>query len=78
VVVGIEATGATQWLVEELGIVPGGSSGEDSGSREQKHDRRDGRLLLDLLTREDGFPRSARRSRQRQGAMVNMLSRQII
>jgi hypothetical protein len=40
VVVGIEATGAMQWfleLLEELGDrVPGGSSGEDSGSRDPK------------------------------------------
>ena len=62
VVVGIEATGATQWfleLLEELGIVcrvghPAKIRAAET--RKQKHDRRDARLMLDLLMREDGFP----------------------
>jgi transposase len=62
VVVGIEATGAMQWfleLLEELGIVcrvghPAKIRAAET--RKQKHDRRDARLMLDLLTREDGFP----------------------
>jgi Transposase len=62
VVVGIEATGAMQWfleLLEELGIVcrvghPAKIRAAET--RKQKHDRRDARLMLDLLIREDGFP----------------------
>jgi len=62
VVVGIEATGAMQWfleLLEQLGIVcrvghPAKIRAAET--RKQKHDRRDARLILDLLTREDGFP----------------------
>src|SRR3981189_713821 len=62
VVVGIEATGAMQWfleLLEELGIVcrvghPAKIRAAET--RKQKHDRRDARLMLDLLTRKDGFP----------------------
>jgi transposase len=62
VVVGIEATGAMQWflqLLEELGIVcrvghPAKIRAAET--RKQKHDRRDARLILDLLMREDGFP----------------------
>ena len=62
VVVGIEATGAMQWfleLLEELGIVcwvghPAKIRAAET--RKQKHDRRDARLMLDLLMREDGFP----------------------
>jgi transposase len=57
VVVGIEATGAMQWsleLLEELGIVcrvghPAKIRAAET--RKQKHDRRDARLMLDLLTR---------------------------
>jgi Transposase len=62
VVVGIEATGAMQWfleLLEELGIVcrvghPAKIRAAET--RKQKHDRRDARLMLELLMREDGFP----------------------
>jgi transposase len=62
VVVGIEATGAMQWfleLLEELGIVcrvghPAKIRAAET--RKQKHDRRDARLILELLTRKDGFP----------------------
>ncbi len=62
VVVGIEATGSMQWfleLLEELGIVcrvghPAKIRAAET--RKQKHDRRDARLILDLLMREDGFP----------------------
>jgi transposase len=61
VVVGIEATGAMQWfleLLEELGIE--GRVGHPAKirakeTRKQKHDRRDARLLLELLI-EDRFP----------------------
>src|SRR2546426_11952190 len=61
VVVGIEATGAMQWfleLLEELGIVcrvghPAKIRAQET--RKQKHDRRDARLLLQLLS-EDRFP----------------------
>jgi len=65
VVVGIEATGATgamQWfleLLEELGIlcrVGHPAKIRAAETRQQKHDRRDARLMLDLLMREDGFP----------------------
>jgi transposase len=62
VVVGIEATGAMQWfleLLEGLGVVcrvghPAKIRAAET--RKQKHDRRDARLILDLLTRKDGFP----------------------
>ena len=62
VVVGIEATGAMQWfleLLEELGIVcrvghPAKIRAAET--RKQKHDRRDARLILDLLTKEGSFP----------------------
>jgi transposase len=62
VVVGIEATGAMRWfleLLEELEIVcrvghPAKIRAAET--RKQKHDRRDARLMLDLLMREDGFP----------------------
>src|SRR5712664_2990399 len=62
VVVGIEATGAMQWfleLLEEFGIVcrvghPAKIRAAET--RKQKHDRRDARLMLDLLMRKDGFP----------------------
>ena len=61
VVVGIEATGAMQWfleLLDELGIE--GRVGHPAKiraqeTRKQKHDRRDARLLLQLLS-EDRFP----------------------
>ena len=62
VVVGIEATGAMQWfleLLEELGIlcrVGHPAKIRAAETRKQKHDRRDARLMLDLLMREDGFP----------------------
>ena len=62
VVVGIEATGAMQWfleLLEELGIVcrvghPAKIRAAET--RKQKHDRRDARLMMELLMKEDGFP----------------------
>jgi len=62
VVVGIEATGAMQWfleLLEELGIicrVGHPAKIRAAETRKQKHDRRDARLILDLLMRKDGFP----------------------
>ena len=62
VVVGIEATGAMQWfleLLEELGImcrVGHPAKIRAAETRKQKHDRRDARLILELLTRKDGFP----------------------
>ncbi len=55
VVVGIEATGAMQWfleLVEELSIecrVGHPAKIRAAETRKQKHDRRDARLVLDLL-----------------------------
>ena len=61
VVVGIEATGAMQWfleLLEELGIecrVGHPAKIRAAETRKQKHDRRDARLILDLLTKKD-FP----------------------
>ena len=62
VVVGIEATGAMHWfleLLEELGIVcrvghPAKIRAAET--RKQKHDRRDARLMLERLMKEDGFP----------------------
>ena len=60
-VVGIEATGAMQWfveLLEELGIecrVGHPAKIRAKETRKQKHDRRDARLLMDLLM-EDRFP----------------------
>jgi len=62
VVVGIEATGAMQWfleLLEELGIecrVGHPAKIRAAETRKQKHDRRDARLILDLLVMEDRFP----------------------
>ena len=61
VVVGIEATGAMQWflkLLEELRIeyrVGHPAKIRAAETRKQKHDRRDVRLILDLLER-DRFP----------------------
>jgi transposase len=61
VVVGIEATGAMQWfleLLEELGIecrVGHPAKIRAKETRKQKHDRRDARLILELLI-EDHFP----------------------
>src|SRR5256712_1941515 len=51
-----------QWfleLLEELGIVSRvghPAKIRAAETRKQKHDRRDARLMLDLLMREDGFP----------------------
>jgi transposase len=62
VVVGIEATGAMQWfleLLEELGVecrVGHPAKIRAAETRKQKHDRRDARLLLDLLRMKDRFP----------------------
>jgi transposase len=62
VVVGIEATGAMQWFLEppdEWGSqcrVGHPAKIRAAETRKQKHDRRDARLMLDLLMREDGFP----------------------
>src|ERR1700745_4336071 len=61
VIVGIEATGSMQWFLEqldELGIEcrvghPGKIRAAET--RKQKHDRRDARLILDLLTMEGCF-----------------------
>jgi transposase len=61
VVVGIEATGSMQWfleLLEELGIecrVGHPAKIRAKETRKQKHDRRDARLILELLI-EDRFP----------------------
>jgi transposase len=61
VVVGIEATGSMQWfleLLEKLGIecrVGHPAKIRAKETRKQKHDRRDARLILDLLL-EDRFP----------------------
>jgi transposase len=61
VVVGIEATGSMGWfvrLLEELGVTcqVGDPAKIRAGeTRRQKHDRRDARLLLDLLS-TDRFP----------------------
>src|SRR5215471_16927961 len=61
VVVGIEATGAMQWfleLLEEQGIecrVGHPAKMRAAETRKPKHDRRDARLVLDLLT-QDRFP----------------------
>lgn len=61
VVVGIEATGAMQWfleLLEELGIecrVGHPAKIRAKETRKQKHDRRDARLILELLV-EGRFP----------------------
>ena len=63
VVVGIEATGAMQWfleLLEELGIecrVGHPAKIRAAETRKQKHDRRDARLLLNLLVMEVAFRR---------------------
>lgn len=62
VVVGIEATGAMQWfleLLEELGVecrVGHPAKIRAAETRKQKHDRRDARLILDLLVMEGRFP----------------------
>jgi transposase len=62
VVVGIEATGAMQWfleLLEEFGIecrVGHPAKIRAAETRQQKHDRRDAHLVLDLLVMEDRFP----------------------
>jgi transposase len=59
VVVGIEATGWMRWfleLLDELGIecqVGHPAMIRAAEMRKQKHDRRDGQLILDLLTMED-------------------------
>jgi len=61
-VVGIEATGSMQWflgVLEELGIqyrVGHPAKIRAAETRKQKHDRRDARLILDLLVMEDRFP----------------------
>jgi transposase len=61
VIVGIEATGSMQWfleLLEELGIesrVGHPAKIRAADTRKEKHDRRDARLILDLLER-DRFP----------------------
>jgi transposase len=61
VVVGLEATGSMQWfleLLEELGIesrVGDPAKIRAAETRKQKHDRRDARLIVDLLER-DRFP----------------------
>jgi transposase len=62
VVVGIEATQSMQWfleLLDEMGIecrVGHPAKIRAAETRKQKHDRRDARLILDLLTMEDRFP----------------------
>ena len=60
--IGIEATGNCQWFVELLAslghevLVGDAAKIRASDSRQQKHDKRDARLLLQLLM-EDRFPR---------------------
>jgi transposase len=79
VVVGIEATGAMQWfleLLEELGIVcrvghPAKIRAAET--RKQKHDRRDARLMLDLLRM--AFPRSGCRRARPAAALVSRAAR---
>ena len=62
VVVGIEATGAMQWfleLLEELGIecrVGHPAKIRAAETRQQKHDRRDAEVILELLLMKDRFP----------------------
>lgn len=62
VVVGLEATGAMQWfleLLEELGIqyrVGHPAKIRAAETRQQKHDRRDAKVILDLLLMKDRFP----------------------
>ena len=59
VVVGIEATGAMQWfleLLEELGIDCRVGHPAKIRAAEQKHDRRDAEVILDLLMMKDRFP----------------------
>jgi len=62
VIVGIEATRAMQWfleLLDKLGIecrVGHPAKIRAAETRKQKHDRRDARLILDLLTMGDRFP----------------------
>jgi transposase len=62
VVVGIEATGSMQWFLELLNEfriecrVGHPAKIRATETRKQKHDRRDARLILDLLAREDRFP----------------------
>ncbi len=62
VIVGIEATGSMQWfleLLDELGIecrVGHPAKIRAAETRKQKHDRREARLILDLLTVEGRFP----------------------
>ena len=60
VVAGIETTGAMQWFLELLfgttGRVGHPAKIRAAETRKQKHDRRDARLMLDLLIKEDGFP----------------------
>jgi len=46
-------------LLEEVGIVCRVDHPEEDSAaeaRKQKHDRRDSRLMVDRLMREDGFP----------------------
>jgi transposase len=62
VVVGIEASGSMQWfleLLEELRIecrVGHPAKIRAAETRKQKHDRRDARLILELLSQEGRFP----------------------
>src|ERR1700758_4795144 len=62
VVVGIEATGAMQWfleLLEQLGIecrVGHPAKVRAAETRQQKHDRRDAEVILELLLMKDRFP----------------------
>jgi Transposase len=62
VVVGIEAAGAMQWfleLLEELGIecrVGHPAKIRAAETRQQKHDRRDAEVILDLLLMKNRFP----------------------
>ena len=62
VVVGIEATGAMQWfleLLEELGIecrVGHPAKIRAAETRQQKHDRRDAEVILELLLMKNRFP----------------------
>jgi len=72
VVVGIEATGSMQWflqLLEELGIqyrVGHPAKIRAAETRKQKHDRRDARLILELLAMKDRFPEIWMRSMEQR------------
>ncbi len=79
--VGIEATGSMQWfleLLEELGIkyrVGHPARIRAAETRKQKHDRRDARLILDLLVMEDRFPEIWMRSMEQRDLLTLLRDR---